>query len=298
MNLNAMLSGKGIDPATVIVFRHCPPEKTVRKILPWLAAERPELFNAYQQTHGDVRVESALRTLVGRGHVAAFIGIDPGRAVFAGLYAVSSSQPIAMQAMRQNSVDRSLRALGATDWFTEERARERPVVHWFDLVLTDFYPQWKGRLVVGWTPPERSWWRRAHKNDLPVVAIHEESVFEENMPEWSALNLEWQQLALLPTRWKLVLSQWRGVYYIFDEADGKGYVGAAYGKENILGRWLDYSRTGDGGNRRLRERAPDRFRFSILQLVAPDMEPAEVVRLENRWKDRLHTRAPYGLNEN
>lgn len=91
--------------------------------------------------------------------------------------------------------------------------------------------------------------------------------------------------------------QWRGIYFIADETDGKGYVGSAYGSENILGRWRDYARTGHGGNVGLRERADHPLRFSILQRVSPDMDPAEVIELEASWNRRLHSR-DLGLNRN
>ena len=61
------------------------------------------------------------------------------------------------------------------------------------------------------------------------------------MPEWDELALTWEDLRVLPTRWKSALSQWRGVYVIFDHDDGKRYVGSAYGKDNLLGRWLHYA---------------------------------------------------------
>jgi hypothetical protein len=118
------------------------------------------------------------------------------------------------------------------------------------------------------------------------------------MPEWDAINLTWEELRALPTRWKSALSQWRGIYYIFDSSDGKGYVGAAYGADNMLGRWLSYAKRGHGGNRLLRQRDPQNLRFTILQRVSPDMEPGDVIRLEASWKERLHTRAPLGLNDN
>jgi hypothetical protein len=51
-------------------MRHRPQEPELRKVLPWLAAEKPELFNAYQQTHGE-RVEKAM---LGAKFVASFIG--------------------------------------------------------------------------------------------------------------------------------------------------------------------------------------------------------------------------------
>jgi hypothetical protein len=37
-------------------------------------------------------------------------------------------------------------------------------------------------------------------------------------------------------------------YDIFDATDARGYVGAAYGADNVLGRWLNYSAIGHGGN--------------------------------------------------
>ena len=117
------------------------------------------------------------------------------------------------------------------------------------------------------------------------------------MPPWDALSLRWEELEILPSRWKAALREWRGIYFIFDESDGKGYVGSAYGTENILGRWLNYAATGHGGNKQLRKRDPQNFRFSILQRVSPDMDADDVIRIEGTWKERLHTRN-YGLNEN
>jgi len=98
--------------------------------------------------------------------------------------------------------------------------------------------------------------------------------------------------------WRSALSQWRGIYFIYDAADGKGYVGSAYGKDNLLGRWTNYASNGHGGNKLLLYRQPDHFQFSILQRVSPDMEPDEVIQLESSWKDRLHTREKWGLNGN
>ena len=57
--MNDLLVGKGIDPTQVLVFRHRPTEPQLRKVLPWLAAEKPDVFNAYQQTHPP-KVEKAM----------------------------------------------------------------------------------------------------------------------------------------------------------------------------------------------------------------------------------------------
>jgi hypothetical protein len=298
MNFNDLLLKEGIDPGKVISFRHRPPEPEVHKVLPWLAAERPELFNAYQQTQRSVRVENALASLSGSGYVASFLGREPGKALFIGLYSVAASRALTREAYLQVPAYKELRTFGSKLWFTEEVARERPTVQWFDLVPVDFYSQWKGKLVIGWPPPERSWWRRAENNEYPLLAVHEDSALDQAMPEWNAINLSWEELRVLPARWKHTLAQWRGVYHIFDGTDGKAYVGSAYGAANLLGRWLNYAATGDGGNKLLRARKPNKFQFSILELGAPDMKADEIVQIEARWKDRLHTRAPDGLNDN
>lgn len=48
MNLNDLLRKQDIDPAQVIVMRHSPEEKELRKIFPWLVDEKPEVFNAHK----------------------------------------------------------------------------------------------------------------------------------------------------------------------------------------------------------------------------------------------------------
>src|SRR5260370_26091114 len=90
MNLKDLLVGKGIEPQRVLVLRHRPLEPELNKVLPWLAAERPEVFNAYQQTQ-TTQVE---REITGAGYVAAFIGREPVKAVFVGLYSVKAWKPI------------------------------------------------------------------------------------------------------------------------------------------------------------------------------------------------------------
>jgi hypothetical protein len=122
--------------------------------------------------------------------------------------------------------------------------------------------------------------------------------FNDDDPRGDELDLSWEDLRVLPTRLEVKLSEWRAIYYIFDASDGKGYVGSAYGGENLLGRWRNYGAVGHGGNRLLRHRDPHNFRFSILQRVSPDMDAADVIRLESSWKERLHARQPWGLNDN
>jgi hypothetical protein len=227
----------------------------------------------------------------GAGYIASFIGREAGKAVFVGLYSIRESKPITCDEYHNIQAKIDLEAFGMS-------GEKRSSILWFNLVLMDFYSSWKGKLIVGWPPPERSWWRRAHRNEFPILAVLEDSAFAAAMPDWDSIDLTWEELRILPTRWKAVLSQWRGIYYIFDSSDGKGYVGSAYGENNLLGRWLNYAASGHGGDRLLRRRDPQNFRFTILQRVSPDMDAGEVIRLESSWKQRLHSRKPHGLNDN
>lgn len=292
MNLNDLLAKQGIDPRQVLVLRHRPVEPKLRKVLPWLAAEKHNVFNVYQQTQTK-NLERTMQKLVGPGYVAGFIGMEPGKAVFVGLYSIAGSKALNQEQFWRIAEHKELKTLGLGGW-----NKSRKFVLRFHLVPQDFYAQWKGKLTIIWPPPERSWWRRAHRNDMQIHSILEESAFDTTMPNWDEIALSWEELAVLPTRWRSAISQWRGIYYIFDTSDGKGYVGSAYGEDNLFGRWCNYAASGHGGNKLLKKRDPKNFVFTILQRVSPDMDAHDVIHVENTWKQRLHTRAPDGLNDN
>lgn len=291
MTFTDLLAKHGLDPRRILLLRHRPHEPRLRKRLPWLAEDRPAVFNAYQQAQTP-KVEAAMARAT---HVASFIGMKAATAHFVGLYAVGRSRPVTREQFWRIPANAELGGLGMRG-FAPDSVRNS--ILWFALEETNFYPQWKGRLIVDWPPPERSWWRRAHRNNLQVRAILEESAFAEPMPDWRDLAVTWQDLELLPRSWRDALVHWRGIYYIFDTSDRRGYVGSASGEQNLLGRWKNYAARGDGGNRLLRNRDPKNFVFTILQRESPDMTPQDIVVLENTWKLRLHSRQPHGLNIN
>jgi len=293
MRFNDLLQAQEIDPAAVLVLRHRPHEPTLRKVLPWFAAEKPEVFNAYQQTQGP-KLEKVMQSMAGSGYVASFLGQTSGFALFIGLYAIRGSRELTFDQYWKIPAYLELNTHGLQGW----RERRDGTQWWFDLALTPFYEQWRGKLIVTWPPPERSWWRRAHRNTIPISAVLEESALRPQMPDWRDIVLTWNELQVLPSSWRTALAHWRGIYYIVDATDGKGYVGSAYGDDNLLGRWTNYADRGHGGNVQLRSREPENFRFSILERLSPDMESADVIRREASWKQRIGTRVPNGLNEN
>ena len=292
MNLNDLLREQNIKPESVLVLRHKPQENQLKKVLPWLAAERPEVFNAYQQTQGK-KLEKVMQSLAGVGYIASFIGTEAGKALFVGLYSIGEAKPLAYMAYLNIPAVITLKEHGYNDLPEDRQAS----ILWFDLTLTDILAPWKGKLIVDWPPPDLSWWRWAHRNEMPIHAILEDSMLSI-LPKWDKIDFSWNELSILPMKLRDILSQWRGIYYIFDTSDQKGYVGSAYGEENLLGRWKNYSVSGHGGDVLLRQRDPQYFRFTILELVAPVMKPKEVIELETSWKLRLHTHNPNGLNDN
>lgn len=294
MQLNDLLLKAGVDPTRTLVLRHKPMEAQLAKALPLIASERPHLFNIFQSYQGP-SVERSMLALRG-GWLASFIAYGPAKAAFVGIYEIGAdAQPHDRDKFWAVPENQALAGHGY--WgFTD--AETRPHQMRFDLREAEHYADWRGKLIVGWPPPERSWYRRAHNNVMPILAIREDSAFAPPLPNWDEVEFTWSELAILPQRWRSALEHWRGIYAIWDSTDAKTYVGSAYGSSNILGRWLTYGVTGHGGNRLLRDRDPQAFRFTILQRVSPDMLPEEVIRLESSWKTRLHTRAPHGLNEN
>ena len=292
-NFNDLLQKKNINPEHVLVLRHVPKEPQLKKVLPWLAAERPDLFNAYQQTQGK-KLEKVMQTMSGSGYIASFIGQESLKAMYVGLYSIGESKRLTYDEYWNIPANIALKDYGVKQPTVEEQPTT-PL--WFELALTDFYSFWKGKLIVNWPPPGIAWWHHAHQCEIPIHAILEDSELT-TMPEWNDVDLTWEQLGVLPMSWKSALSQWRGIYYIFDTSDRKGYVGSAYGEFNLLRRWLNYADSGDGGDRLLQQRDHLNFRFTILERVSPDMKSKDVIALEESWKQRLHTHKPYGLNIN
>src|SRR2546428_7736940 len=93
MNLNDLFRAKEFEPEQILVLRHRPHEPGLRKVLPWIAGERPDVFNAYQQTQGE-KLEKVMEAMKSNGYIASFIGHEQGKAVLVGLYSLSNSKPI------------------------------------------------------------------------------------------------------------------------------------------------------------------------------------------------------------
>jgi hypothetical protein len=288
LDLRNLLELANLDPAEVLVVRHVPVEKLLRNVMPWLVVERPDLFLAYQR----IQWQTLEKAMIRGKYVASFVGQEPVTATFAGIFRIGEWQMLDYEGYQGFPGNKELVDLGMTG-----RTPDMPDCRAFALEPLDVYAEWVGRLVITWPKPYQQWWRWAGRGTFAVSAITPESRFVRSLPDWKDLILSWAELQALPSSWQSALAQWRGIYFIYDGKRRAGYVGSAYGEDNILGRWRAYAQTGHGGNRELRASNFEDFRFSILQRTSPDLEASEVIALETSWKARLHTRDS-GLNGN
>jgi hypothetical protein len=135
----------------VSFVRHVPTEATFRKTHSLLAGERLDLFNAYQAYQRET-VERSFAAMTG-GWLASFIAQGPGRAIFVGVYEIAGSRRFSLDEFWALPENIELRTLGIRG-FTAEDGRDS--ILRFDLRLTSFRENWRGKLIIGWPPLDRS----------------------------------------------------------------------------------------------------------------------------------------------
>ena len=167
-----------------------------------MAAERPDTFNAYQQSQQNSKVEGAFKKA---SYISSLIGHESGKALFVGLFRRGDWRQMGCEEYWNVPAYKEMKAFGMQGF-----TGARETVLWFELEPTDFYSKWKGRLIVEWPGLERSWWRWADRNVILIDSILERSALDAEMPSWEELALTWEELKVLPSKWKAALSEWRG----------------------------------------------------------------------------------------
>lgn len=291
MQFLVLLASSGIAPLDVALCLHKPSDPVARQALLNLVEEEPALFEAYQSTHTQ-RAEATVRT---RPYFASFIMTAPAEQTFVGLYTREAGPPLTADAMLANPDLREMfqRVEGHRST-PEAKAREVLGRLHFMLTPSEALASLRRRLIVA-DPGGRAYVRLADTTALDVLEIKRIASVTPLMPAWDALALTATDLRTLPRDWGLRLAEWRGVYLITDESDGARYVGSAYGRENLLGRWRSHIAGPKGVTDELRLRDTVNFRFSILDLLAPTADVDEITRKEHVWMNRLHTKR-FGLN--
>ena len=156
-------------------------------------------------------------------------------------------------------------------------------------------------------------------NTLEVVEIWNpnKSLGDKAFPGYKSVTISFNDLDSKlqnSDEWRNALSLRKGVYLITDKKTGKLYVGSAYGKNGILGRWETYLKSGydknemENGkypNKNLRELVKekgmtyikDNFQYSILETFTEDVSDEYIISRETWWKEALQSRK-FGYNAN
>lgn len=129
--------------------------------------------------------------------------------------------------------------------------------------------------------------------------------YYDNFPGFENIILKYRKLKKIidnPSankEWHTMLRAVAGVYLIIDTKTGKQYVGSAYGKEGILGRWKEYCKNGHGGNKLLIKLLKDDLNYvqNFQNSILRTLPKTEVISIEAIYKKKLGSIA-FGLNLN
>lgn len=292
MDFNDLLRIEGIDPKNVAVALHKPSVGSARHVVRALVEEDFEAFNAMQSTHPSIQEA----TLKARPILASFVTTGEGQMSFVGLFANKGMEPFLFFDENTRTLFSRMRQKpeGADQRSENERLADLKDRLLFDLREIDALADLSGRLVIR-DPGARNYMRVAERTSLPVIEIARDGRIAPPVPDWDDLVLTAEELRSLPRDWRGQLAAWRGVCLIVDRADGARYVGAAYGADNLFGRWSAHVAAERGITKELAGRDPVSFRFSILDLLSPSAEAPDVIQCERKWMGRLAT-ITHGLN--
>jgi len=170
--------------------------------------------------------------------------------------------------------------------------------------VEDFYDL-SERLIIEWGGSTVTW---VQKKDKEVLSILQPAYVREfKSYERTILNRnELVKMVNNPTNnatWYNALRSVNGIYCITDTSNGKLYVGSAYGKNGLWGRWATYAVTGHGGNKLLIDRleknpkAVECFQYSILEILPGSSTADDAVAKEIVWKQKLGSKIN-GYNDN
>lgn len=273
-----VLKKVGLDPAKVKLIRHALTDKGFKSCYD----KNMVLEYTRQQKSGFSK---------GYDYWCVFIGGKGTLAKLFACYKVGSSVPDTPDILPPD--------FPHPEWFQGENA-------YFDLESIDLLKDYEGRLMIDWGKSTRMWHQRG-TTEKPIVAIQadEKKVFSG----FENLILTYDELKEIvenPTMyeaWHTALSSVNAIYLIVDRETGQQYVGSAYGRDGLLGRWSCYVASLHGNNKLMKELIcayPERyhhFQFSILQILPKTATDDEVIQTESLYKRKLLT-IPFGMNDN
>lgn len=274
LTFNMVLRAAAIDPGEVRLLRHQDTRVKGGRTIYRLWRDDRDAFEVYQ-----ARQRADLRARFAAPYWASFVGAPGGQTLFLGLYRVAG------------------RATGDAPYLNPLSGETSDRID--DIYALELQPALaalSGLLYIEWGSGMRSWVQHAARQDKAVIELRRE-LKEPDFPGYGAFISQLSEVESLPREWTTALSASRGIYLLTCPRTNEQYVGAALGGDGFLGRWLDYARTGHGGNVALKSRDPSDYRVSILEVAGSAASVEDILIMEARWKAKLQSRE-MGLNRN
>lgn len=286
MTLNDILKtlDDNIDFDKICLIRH-----TDTELKEYLLDET--VFNFYQSIQSK-RLETYQ-------YLISFAAID-NKTIFQGIYEIKGKEIFSEKHLL--SFDHPL--WQPTEQWCKEHLGQ---YNFYSLELTIMFNELIGRLVIDWGKAAIHWFQK-YDNTKPklITEILSQSYFKEftGYHDVSLTRLELEKLFKTQNPiWKSKLEAVDGVYIIMDEDTGHQYIGSAYGKLGIWGRWDYYFTDATGGNEKFKELRSmnssfyKKFRYSILEIFPKTFEKEQARAREALYKRKLGSKA-FGLNLN
>lgn len=177
----------------------------------------------------------------------------------------------------------------------------------YDLEEVSGFENLKERIIIDWGKGTTSW-HQWYENEKEVVEIKfRPDLNYKQFKNYDDIFLTYSELQEIVRHeykdWKIPLSATNAIYLILDKETGKQYVGSTYGGDGIWGRWTNYAKNGNGGNKLLTELTKtnknyaNNFQWSILTTLPKTITKDEAIVIETKYKNKLGSRA-FGLNSN
>lgn len=271
---NTILRAADFQLADVRLLRH-KDTRAAKGFTPYeLWRDNPQQFDWYQATQS-IKNQNKLKAQ----YWASFVGTPGGETLFVGIYCVKNSR------LLDHDVP----------WPSGDGVVKAGSCMVYDLTLEQRLGDLIGKLLIVWGMGYKAWIQRADQQDKQVIELRKE--FQEPVfPGFLDFASPLSQLDRLPKSWIAVLKASKGIYLLTDPKTKEQYVGSAKGEEAFWQRWQDYFRTGDGGNVGLKQHGPCDYQVSILEVAGTTSTPEDILKMETRWKLKLHSRE-MGLNK-
>lgn len=224
-------------------------------------------------------------------YIVVFLGLEGSRARFVNVYKVNGSRPASEMPVPSNFPHSDM--VKSTDIF------------YYLETLTGF-EDLKDRVVIDWGKAAINWHQWLSEKE--VVEILPKGYVTE-FPGYLDFTITFDELVSIINNpeanreWHRMLKAVAGVYLITDTKTGMQYVGSAYGKNGLLGRWSVYAKTFHGENKQLEKllgvdnNYAKNFQYTILRTLPKTLTQREVIAYEVLYKKKLGSRA-FGLNSN